>query len=111
MSTVDRFVELEGIDLSGEDGLFTVIIDQDEMTAVAESGEYEEHRKRIHYKLTHSHETLTELERKNLLNCLFGAGNYDIKTEKVYPVDIFLDGMYVKKISEESLDDLPENAS
>lgn len=94
-----RYSEIDSVTLSGfeEDGDFYVVIDEFEMTATAENnGLFEDDHKRIHFKLTASHDTLSEVERRNVLNCTLGSGNYDPKTEKVTPVDIFIDNKYVE---------------
>ena len=99
MTAIDgRYEYLDAVTLhifKDSDDEFTVTIDTVDMTAVAECGPYAENQKRVYYKINASHETLTEDERRKILDSTLGEGSYNPTTERVTAVDLFLQGDFV----------------
>ena len=81
---------LTGVEINGEEGLFTVMFDGEIFTAKQEGGE-----KTMKYKMVKSFKKIKREHRDEILKYTLGQTT---AMDVVTPSDVFLHGKYIKKV-------------
>ena len=81
---------LTGVEINGEEGLFTVMFDGETFTAKQEGGE-----KTMKYKMVKSFNKVKKEHRDEILKYTLGQTT---AMDVVTPSDVFLHGKYIKEL-------------